>query len=220
MSTGIVYIFTNPCLDWIKIGSTRKDNIQNRLNQLNSSTAIPLRFRVYATLEVTNPEIVEKGIHDLLDSIHPELRAIDESPNGKKRVREFFRISPEKAYIVFKVIAEVMGISNKLILHTLTEEQQREEEIATQRYRSRTTFRELQIKPNTELLFLKDESIRCTTHDDDNKVLYNGEITTLSNITKNILKESTNGYKLFLYNGETLWDRRLRLESSNIEEKY
>ena len=104
MNTGIVYIFTNPCLDWIKIGSTRKDNIQNRLNQLNSSTAIPLRFRVYATLEVTNPEIVEKGIHDLLDSIHPELRAIDVSPNWKKCVRKFFSISPENHILSLRLL--------------------------------------------------------------------------------------------------------------------
>ena len=41
-----------------------------------------------------------------------------------------------------------MEISNKLILQALTEE-----EISTQRYHLRTTSRELQIKPNTELFF-------------------------------------------------------------------
>jgi len=44
-SKGIVYILTNPCLDgWVKIGMSDKDDIQDRLDELNtpSNMDIPL----------------------------------------------------------------------------------------------------------------------------------------------------------------------------------
>ena len=50
---GLVYILTNPCLDgWVKIGMTDRNSVDERLNELNNSTSIPLSFRCYATYNV------------------------------------------------------------------------------------------------------------------------------------------------------------------------
>ena len=98
MSASLVYILTNPSLQgWIKIGYTEHNDIQQRLNSLNSSTAVPLSFRVYATLHTDKPKDVEQRIHRLLDIIDPSLHSIEKLDSGKERVREFFQISPEKA---------------------------------------------------------------------------------------------------------------------------
>jgi hypothetical protein len=49
MAKGVVYIFTSPGLGGrVKIGKTDKDDIQERLTNLNKQTNIPLSFRPYA----------------------------------------------------------------------------------------------------------------------------------------------------------------------------
>ena len=56
MSKGLVYILTNPCLDgWVKIGMTERNDIERRLQELNSPTNIPISYRCYAVYEVENP---------------------------------------------------------------------------------------------------------------------------------------------------------------------
>ncbi|MCH5256024.1 MAG: GIY-YIG nuclease family protein [Lachnospiraceae bacterium] len=70
MSNGLVYILTNPCLDgWVKIGMTQRNDIERRLQELNSPTNILLSYRCYATYEVDNPAEVEKRIHSIIDRI-------------------------------------------------------------------------------------------------------------------------------------------------------
>lgn len=60
MSKGLVYILTNPCLDgWVKIGMTERNDINKRLQELNSPTNIPLSYRCYAVYEVENPRDVD-----------------------------------------------------------------------------------------------------------------------------------------------------------------
>ena len=106
MAKGIVYILTNPCLDgWVKIGMTERDDIETRLRELNAPTNIPLSFRCYATYEVDKPLEVEKHIHSIIDRIDDSLHARETLENGRIREREFFKISPETAYGIFKDIA-------------------------------------------------------------------------------------------------------------------
>src|SRR5574344_1586403 len=105
---GLVYILVNPCLEgWVKIGMTEKDDMKERLSELNSPPNIPLSFRCYATYKVEKPREVEKGIHNIIDTIDNSLHAREELDNGKTREREFFQISPEKACKIFEKIAEL-----------------------------------------------------------------------------------------------------------------
>lgn len=83
---GVIYILTNPSFpEYVKIGYA--DDLDKRLKQLNQSACIPFAFRVYAIYEVYE-RLQDKAIHNMIDSINPNLRAI-ETFDGKKRKKEF-----------------------------------------------------------------------------------------------------------------------------------
>lgn len=112
---------TNPCLDgWVKIGMTERDDIEDRLKELNTPTNIPLSFRCYATYEVEDPLQVEKRIHNIIDRIDNSLHARETLDNGRIREREFFKISPETAYGLFIDIANLRGDLDNLKLYAPT----------------------------------------------------------------------------------------------------
>lgn len=161
MSRGLVYILTNPCLDgWVKIGMTELNDIERRLQELNSPPNIPLSDRCYATYEVENPLEVERRIHSLIDRVDDSLHAREQLNNGRVREREFFKISPETAYGIFKDIAALMGDANKLKLYTPTLDQSQELELAENKTkRSNNSFELLNIGVGEEISFLYDDTI-------------------------------------------------------------
>ena len=113
MSSGVIYILTNPSFpEYVKIGYA--DDINKRLNQLNRSECIPFAFRVYATYEV-NSRLSDLKIHAIIDKLNPNLRSIDNF-NGQKRVREFYAMSPEDAYSILEAIAEIHGCADKIYM--------------------------------------------------------------------------------------------------------
>lgn len=110
MAYGLVYILTNPCLDgWVKIGMTSKNDVKERLSQLNSPSNIPLSYKCYATYEVENPLGVEQSVHRLIDKVNLTLHARETLSNGKIREREFFKLSPEVAFDILKEVATLRG---------------------------------------------------------------------------------------------------------------
>ena len=138
---GVIYILANPCLEgWVKIGKTQ--NLVQRLKTLNSSSSIPFSFWCYATYEVDNYDEIEKCIHNILD----ELRAKEILKNENVRKREFFAISQERAYGIFKNIATIKGNPENLKLCEPPLEQAQElelEECKTRR--SNNSFKSLNI---------------------------------------------------------------------------
>lgn len=58
----------------MKIGYA--DDLETRLKQLNRAETIPFAFRAYATYQV-DKRLTDKTLHELIDSLNPELRAID-----------------------------------------------------------------------------------------------------------------------------------------------
>ncbi|MBS5863777.1 MAG: GIY-YIG nuclease family protein [Clostridium sp.] len=126
---GVIYIFTNPSFpQYVKIGYA--NDVNERLDILNSSTALPFAFRVYATYEVEH-ELEDKKVHKIIDTINPELRSV-ENINGKIRKREFFQMSKEQAYTLLECIAEISGTKDKLHLIKATENDIREEQEANE----------------------------------------------------------------------------------------
>ena len=110
-SQGVIYILTNPSFpNYVKIGYA--DDVNKRLKELNRSECIPFAFRLYAYYEVPQ-RLTDKRLHELIDMINPDLRAIDEF-NGKKRTREFYFMSAEKAFKILKAIAQINGLENNL----------------------------------------------------------------------------------------------------------
>ena len=78
---GYIYILTNPSFpQYVKIGYAT--DVQQRLDELNRSTAVPFAFRVYATYEVDSA-LSDKKLHSILDKLNPDLRSTEEI-DGKK----------------------------------------------------------------------------------------------------------------------------------------
>ncbi len=76
-----------------------------------------------------------------------------------------------------------------------------------------TRFRNLGVPIGAKLVFTKDSHITCTVLDDSNQVEYDGKAWAISALAIHLLGvSSANGFCHFSYEGETLWDRRLRLE--------
>lgn len=73
-SQGVIYMLTNPSFrDYVKIGYA--DDVNKRLKELNRSECIPFAFRIYTYCEVSQ-RLTDKKLHELIDMINPDLRAI------------------------------------------------------------------------------------------------------------------------------------------------
>ena len=218
MVKGIVYILTNPSLDgWVKIGMSVRNNIDARLAELNQPANIPLSYRAYAVYEVDAPQEIEKHIHSLFDIIDERLHARETLSSGRVREREFFRISPEKAFAVFQVVSQLRGDSASLKLIAPSAEQMEEETIAQQAVRRPNfKFSMLQILIGSELKFLYDESCICKTVDEHNKIEFLGNVYSLTGLAQKLLAEKQGwteganvaGPRYFTYQGSTLADLR------------
>lgn len=224
MAVGIVYILTNPCLDgWVKIGMTEKNDVEQRLKELNQPTNLPLSYRCYATYEVDNPLMVEKSIHRLIDQVDGSLHARETLSNGKTREREFFRFSPETAFRIFQEVATLRGDTDQLKLYAPTQEEAQEEEIAEQKSRrGNNSFQLLKIKVGDKIRFLMDESIEVTVLSSINQVEYDGQEYSVSALASKLLIENhgwsvnrgVNGWLYFTKNGVTLSELRDRVEQN------
>lgn len=222
MPKGLVYILTNPCLDgWVKIGMTERDDIESRLRELNSPANIPLSYRCYAVYEVENPLEVERRIHSIIDRIDDSLHARELLNNGRIREREFFKISPETAYGIFRDIANLRGDTNKLKLYAPTFEQSQEQEIAERRTRRfNSSFKLLNIAVGEEVVFLYDDAFVATVLDNVNQVEFEGKAYAVSGLARKLLVERcgwaentrVNGWRFFAKDGISLNDLRERIE--------
>ncbi|MBQ7523600.1 MAG: GIY-YIG nuclease family protein [Oscillospiraceae bacterium] len=216
---GYIYIMTNPSFEeYVKIGYAT--NVQQRLDELNRSTAVPFAFRIYATYEVDSA-LSDKKLHAILDKLNPDLRSMEEV-NGKKRVREFYAMSPEDAYAILEAIAEINGYTHRLKKWKATAEERKEEQIAqeiTDAHRERLApfaFSMCKIAPGETITFAcrdnKNDGAVCRVVD-DRHVEYNGETWSLSSLAQFLTgKSPLQGPRYFKYNGEWLVDLRHRLE--------
>jgi hypothetical protein len=213
MAKGIVYILTNPSLDgWVKIGETDKDDIQERLTNLNNQTSIPLSFRPYALYHVENPLKVEKSIQGLIDLIDPKLRAIEIKENGKVKEKEFYRMTPDRAFAIFKQFAQGRGDEDFLELISPTSEDIKIETLLKGR-RPNLNFYELGFKDNFELVFKQDPKIVVKIVS-EKQVEYEGKQYFLTALTRKLLGWQTDRKPApyWLYKGKSL--------SDIYEEKY
>ena len=124
---GKIYVLTNPSFpDYVKIGYSK--NVEERINKLNNSEAVPFGFRLYATYDVET-QSADKVLHKIIDKLNADLRSID-NINDKVRVREFYLISQEDAYELLEDISIISGTKERLHLYKPTKEEVIEEETA------------------------------------------------------------------------------------------
>ena len=222
---GYIYIMTNPSFEeYVKIGYAK--DVERRLDELNRSSAVPFAFRIYATYEV-NSELSDTKLHSILDKLNPDLRSVEEI-NGKKRVREFYAMTPEDAYDILDAIAEINGFKHCLKKWKATAEEQKEEQIAqeiTEAHQERLApfaFSTCNISVGEQVEFCcrgYEKSGTFCTVVDDKHVAYDGEKWSLTALAKHLLGDVNKplaGPRYFKYNGEWLYVIRKRMEGQDL----
>lgn len=203
---GYIYILTNPSFEnYIKIGYAT--DIEKRLEELNRSECIPFAFRVYATYEVETT-LSDKKVHGIIDQLNPYLRSI-ETFNGKKRVREFYAMTPEEAFSLLQAMAEIHNCTDKLKLVQPTAAEKKDEAVAEEIEKTSRgeffSFEKCHIPKGAVLEYVKDSSITCTVVD-DRKIEYHGEVMYMTTLAKILTGKKTGiaGPIFFKYNGKNL----------------
>jgi len=201
--SGYLYVLTNPTIpDLVKIGKT--SNLEERVRSLSSHSGVPVPFEVYYSCEVSDPHKVEKHLHDGFG---------DHRVNPK---REFFRINPERVVSILKLV-EVRDVTPQ---NDIVDDEDERNSLNKERGRRTSfTFSSVDIPVGSTLHFVRDESITVTVVDDKN-VEFEGEVTSLSQSSGKILSRdygwnstSITGPRYWVYENETLSERRLRIES-------
>lgn len=217
---GYIYILTNPSFpEYVKIGYA--DDVQRRLKELNRSECIPFAFRIYATYAVQS-RLSDMKIHSIIDRLNPNLRSI-ETFAGKKRVREFYAMSPEDAYGILEAIADIHGFSENLVRYDLTDDDRADdataEEIEEEHKERMEPFRFSMcgIEKGAEVTYSNQASPKdgekCEVVS-DREVRWQGKIWSLSALAKELTgcPYSVAGPRYFKYQGEWLNDLRQRME--------
>ena len=200
--TEIIYILTNPVIpDLIKIGRTT--NLEERVKSLSSHSGVPVPFEVYYACIVSDSSKVEKHIHDGFG---------DHRINPR---REFFRINPERILSILKLV-EIQNITPNV---DYVEDPDEQKSLNNERgRRTNFTFSSVGIPVGTTLHFVRDENVTVTVVDDKN-VEFEGEVKSLTQSSLILLNRdhgwnssSVTGPRYWVYENETLSERRLRLE--------
>lgn len=203
----IVYILVNEAMPGIvKIGKTT-DNVENRIAQLSSSTAVPLPFECYFAAEVKDSAKLEKTLHQLF------------SENRVNPKREFFKIDPERVVLAIS-IGDYKEVS--IGMTEIDKEEQEALEKAKAR-RPRLRLNALGIKPGETLTFSRDETITAEVVE-GGRVNFQGTIQSLSAAALTALHglgyktPSASGSDYWKYDGELLDELRRRLEAEQFEQ--
>lgn len=214
---GVIYILTNPAFpDYVKIGYTK--NIEDRLRQLNRSETIPYAFRVYAVYEVDS-ELTDKELHKLIDTLNPNLRAVD-NVDGKERVKEFYAMRVEDAYLLLECIAKISGTQDRLKRLTSNgHEVLKEDESDTNNCLNRREpfhFSQCGISVGEEVQLIDDVLDVKAVVVDDRHVEYAGERTSLSALAQKLkgFTHPVQGPLWFTYHGKCLDELRKEQEAS------
>ena len=202
--------------------------METRLKNLNNSECIPFAFRIYATYDVEE-RLTDLKLHALIDQLNPNLRSID-NVDGKKRVREFYAMSPEQAYSILETIAVLGGRKDRLHLYELTAVERQSEELAKDieeqhiERLSPFTFSKCNIPVGAVVTFVHQGNVlsgaECLVVDDKN-VSYQGKTYSLSALATELLgsKWGVAGPRYFKYNGEWLNDIRAKAEGRQVSSR-
>ena len=141
-----------------------------------------------------------KKLHELIDTLNPDLRV--------SKNREFFVMSPEKAYRLLEAIAIISGSEDKLQCVAPNKEAQPKDYSSDyhRKQREQIDFFKCGIPIGAELMYVDDDSIHVTVVDNKN-VKYKGEITRLSPLAAKLRGcTAIQGASVFTYNGRKIVD--------------
>jgi len=198
----IIYILINEAMPgYVKIGKT-STSLEQRIRELSASTSVPLPFTCFYACTVNNAAFVEHQLHDAFDNnrINPR--------------REFFQISPERIVSALK-LAEIENVTPKKDFVESQEDQHALNQ-ARAEMRAKFNFKMVNIPIGAELIFSRDENIKAVVVD-NKSINFNNNTTSLSASAQKILgyDYGVQGTAYWVYDGETLDERRKRLESED-----
>lgn len=212
---GYVYILTNDSFrdDWVKIGKSSRP-VDVRSKELDN-TAVPLPFKIYATMRTAKYNEVEKLVHKTIDRL-TDLRI--------RQNREFFNVAPDVALDIFRDIASAIDDAvvacyrdNKPIEVDEKHQGNTEAPLALRR-RAPFHFSMIGLKVGDELVF-KPTGIVVRVAG-DRTIEYEGRIYKMSAFVPTFLPEEMQnnsgayqGPKFFTYHGRTLTELRAEAES-------
>ncbi len=217
MQSGYVYILTNDSFreDWVKIGKSSRP-VDIRSKELDN-TAVPLPFSIYATMQTSKFNEVEKLVHKTIDRL-TDLRI--------RQNREFFNVSPSVALDIFRDIASTIDDAKITVYrNNVPMDEDQVNEVAkpgndSQCRRKPFRFSMVSIEVGETVTFAPTGlEVKVA---DDKKIEYQGRLYTLSAFVGTFLPDELRtpsdqyqGPKYFTYKGETLSELRNKLEEEH-----
>lgn len=196
---GIVYVLTNPAMPGlVKIGMTSRNNIDERMKELyGTGVPVPFECKYACKVKSSDCEKIEKALHTAF------------APDRINANREFFKIKPEQAMAIMELFNRedvTQEITDEIDNDLTTEDKSASEKINSSR-RPPLNYFEMGMKRDDLLVFIKDNNIIASIAD-EKKVMYEGEIYSLTALTKKILNIEhaiqPTGY--WMFNGKNLRD--------------
>lgn len=212
-SPGYVYILTNPSFkeDWVKIGKSSRP-VDVRSKELDN-TAVPLPFEIYATMQTSKYNEVEKMVHKMIDRL-TDLRI--------RQNREFFNVPPQVALDILRDIANAIDDAVVTLYRDNQPIPEGEERPKEKREikRGRFKFSMVDIPIGAMITFIPT-GIQVKVVSDD-QIEYEGRIYKLSPFVGTFMpaeKRNTSGAyqgaKYFTYKGKVLDDLRKEKEEED-----
>ena len=193
----IIYVLINEAMPgYVKIGQTT--NLEQRIRSLDT-TSVPLPFECFYACRVEDANFVERQLHDAF---------MDQRVRSS---REFFEVSPERVVSALK-LAEIENVTPGKDFVESKEDQQALNQ--ARKRRSVFNFEMVGIPVGAEISYVNDENIKAKVVDKKH-INFDGEITSLSASAQKILgyPYQVQGTVYWMYEGETLDERRRRMES-------
>lgn len=200
---GYVYVLKNARMPGlIKIGMTERDDYEQRINELNRQTGVPVAFDVVYACKVKREDArrIEKALHKAF------------STDRINKNREFFEMDEERVFAILDLF-QLENITDKVATEADAaldpyEKQARETEREEAPKRRETfNFYALGIKKDEQLYWRDDPQIFATVAS-ERKVVYNGELMSLTAATSKIkgLSYGIQPTPFWVFNGRPLID--------------
>lgn len=202
-TTGFLYVLTNQAFpDYVKVGFA--EDAEAAVMQMNSTNPAPFPYKVFCTYAV---EAVRADVlfRNLLSCISPS-------------TTDFFNIPPEEVYALLTMMAKLHGCEDRLCLYSekneFNDDSGSNAGSSPRKKKPPFRFSMVDMHEGDVIQFIHDQNITAIVAS-DKKILYQGEVTSLSWLAQVLLKKDTpvQGTLYFTFEGETLDARRARFES-------
>lgn len=198
---GIVYLLVNECMPGlVKIGKTSRHDLDKRMKELYT-TGVPLPFEcAYACkVKLSCMDELEKALHAAF------------APCRVNEGREFFRMSKSQAIPLLKLLTSLNeGEVTDVVAAEIENDLEATDKKAIAKSKSRRPpldFFAMGLSAGSVLSFIPEPTVSVTV-ESAKKVLFNGEVRSLSSVTHELLgtKWAVQPTPYWSANGENLRD--------------